>query len=808
SRVEADAKTEEICFNGFEDISVNLETLSQSMLIRPTAGIKVSFHLTQKDAEMSENAVSPTQLITDDGNRVNKIFYVRFEDANQCYTVRPLTVSLIHPVAMKNNFEICDVGNDGTENANLAQFSSAIAGNQPATITYYNSLADAQSGNNPLLTVSLSGTLQLYAKIQIQACVEIYPVTLNLVQTPTVTSVYEVEVPNVCDNNNDGREIYDLTQHQNQLYSNSQPVQFTYYTAYNSATQALSGQINNPKSYNASADNTVFVKVLFASGACFSVSTLKVKLKFLPSLVISDATLRKCDPQFNFNESFNLDEAVALMFDQTKNSVLLSDIKVTYYNTLQEANAGLSSAQISSVQKTFNALTTVFARFQSNLTGCYSVREINLRTYFPPKAINSVISGICDSNLNGKYDVNLLNYTSQMVDITDPENNFRFYINQADAQNNINEVPDPANFEIAVLPARIWVKVENLPGCNDTAFIDLQPGTKISLLQSGPFLIDPCDTGNDGKESIDLTQFETQIFPGGSFEYYPTLTDLNNGKNQIQNPNSFAYDASVITSGMVVKVTTPGFCPVGVIINVKLKATPMFAIEDHYFCPYNDSVDIKPNFTGLNLVAYEWKNPAGETVSVSPELLGVNVIGTYSLSVASANGCTFTTTFNVKHFEVPIITQLTPNGNAYTVTATGSKPILYSLDGKTWQTSNIFPNLPKGVFTFYVKFADESCIGLPKKGVMLDIPNAFTPDDDGINDTWKVDGLDVFDGEKSLLQVFDRQQTLVYQQQSADHFIWNGQFLSRQVPTTSYWYIITLPDGRVFTGWVLVKNRN
>ncbi|MGZ5197211.1 MAG: hypothetical protein ACXWVZ_04695, partial [Kaistella sp.] len=53
SRVEADAKTEEICFNGFEDISVNIETLSQSMLIRPTSGIKVSFHLTQKDAEMS-----------------------------------------------------------------------------------------------------------------------------------------------------------------------------------------------------------------------------------------------------------------------------------------------------------------------------------------------------------------------------------------------------------------------------------------------------------------------------------------------------------------------------------------------------------------------------------------------------------------------------------------------------------------------------------------------------------------------------------------------------------------------------------
>nr|WP_246566191.1 T9SS type B sorting domain-containing protein [Kaistella soli] len=91
---------------------------------------------------------------------------------------------------------------------------------------------------------------------------------------------------------------------------------------------------------------------------------------------------------------------------------------------------------------------------------------------------------------------------------------------------------------------------------------------------------------------------------------------------------------------------------------------------------------------------------------------------------------------------------------------------------------------------------------------MLDIPNAFTPNADGINDTWEVDGLDVFDGEKSKIQVFNRQQTLVFEQLSSDKFIWNGKWLSRPVPTATYWYIITLPDGRVFNGWVVVKNRN
>ncbi|MFY7814752.1 MAG: hypothetical protein ACOVRK_06100 [Chryseobacterium taeanense] len=30
----------------------------------------------------------------------------------------------------------------------------------------------------------------------------------------------------------------------------------------------------------------------------------------------------------------------------------------------------------------------------------------------------------------------------------------------------------------------------------------------------------------------------------------------------------------------------------------------------------------------------------------------------------------------------------------------------------------------------------------------------------------------------------------------------------RAIPTSSYWYVITLPDGRTFTGWILVKNNS
>lgn len=809
TNVPATAKSISICFNGTDDVPVDLVALSQTMYNSTAPGITVTFYNNQNDAEFPQNAISPSQVITGDGYQVYKTFYVRFENADHCYTVRHLTISLIHPVAMKTDFGVCDTGNNGSKSVNLTDYSWQIAGSQTATISYFLSNANAVSGANPQTNILLSGTQTYYAKVQVQNCVEIYPMTIKLVVAPNVTFNNNFTANGICDNNNDGQEPFNITQYESDIYSDTSSVIFTYYKNYDPSSQSFYNPIYNPQSYLAFAENTVYVKVQFTATGCFSIVALNLKINFLPTIILSEATLRRCDPSFDFNESFNLNEATSTMFDQSQNTVQLSDIVITYYKTLNEANAGLVSSQIPSSQTTDNALTTIYARFESTATGCFSVQAIHLKTYFPPKAINSVISGICDSNLNGKYEVNLLNYTSQMVDFFDPENHFKFYLNETDAQNSQNEITNPSNFEIATLPARIWVKVENIPGCNDRAFIDLQAGIKVAMSNSGPFILESCDAGNDGSEVVDITQFETQMLAGGTFTYYPSLADLHNNTNAITNPSNFPYNTGPGGNLIYVKVASFGFCPEMATIIVQFKVAPSFSIPDHYFCPYDgDSVDIKPDFSGLNLVSYEWKNAAGAVVSTDPELLGVNVAGTYSITVTAANDCTFTTTFEVKNYEVPIITQLVPNDNSFTVIATGSKPILYSIDGINWQTSNVFVNLPKGITTFYVKFENEECRGLPKKGVVLDIPNVFTPNEDGINDHWIIKGLEVFEGQQSSIQVFDRQQIMVFEQKSADQFVWNGKWLGRPVPTTTYWYVITLPDGRLYKGWVVVKNRN
>jgi gliding motility-associated-like protein len=807
TKILANEKNEYICFNGTDDISINLSTLSNGMLISPATVPVTEFYNSSAAANLGTGSISPNQTITTDGNFVTQTYFVRFEISDQCFTVRPITVNLVHPVIVQSSFAICDFNNDNSENIQLSQYSSAIVGSQNASVIFYPTLADATNGTNQITNLTVTGTQQIFVKINSYNCQQIYPVNLSLTSTPVVNSPVNIILNNICDNNNDGSEIYDLTQAQPQITSAAN-VSFTYYVNYDLATHTFSNEIINPTQFVVTAGNaTVFVKVKLNNGECFSAAQINIQMTFLPPVVLNSANLNTCDEDFNLSETFQLNDAIPQLFISSQNTQPLSDMTISYYNTQADANAGNPANQIGTSITTSISSIQVWARFQSQTTGCYSVAPIQLNTYFPPKAINSTIT-VCDENLDGSYEVNLLNFTNLMVDIPNPANSFAFYLTQQNAQNGTNPIANPSNYSANPFPAQIWVKVQNIPGCDDIATISFVFGNKVTLQNNGPFQLETCDTGNDGIEIVNLTQFQSQIYTGTNvtFTYYPTLADLNAGTNAISTPGNFSYNQASGSNIVYVKVSVPGFCPGGVEIHLTLKQTPIFDIPTQYFCP-EGSLDYTVHIEGYTIVSYVWTNPSGQVISTTDTITGITTVGTYTLTVTASNGCSYTETFEIKHFEVPVIEQIEINGTTATVHATGSKPILYSIDGMTWQASNIFYNLQTGIITFYIKYADSKCI-VKQQSVILDIKNAITPNGDGLNDHWIVKNLQVFGDKMSTVKIFDRYQMLIFEQTSNKQFFWDGTIKGRPVPTSSYWYVITLPDGRTFTGWILVKNNN
>ncbi|MEM1003066.1 MAG: T9SS type B sorting domain-containing protein, partial [Bacteroidota bacterium] len=77
-----------------------------------------------------------------------------------------------------------------------------------------------------------------------------------------------------------------------------------------------------------------------------------------------------------------------------------------------------------------------------------------------------------------------------------------------------------------------------------------------------------------------------------------------------------------------------------------------------------------------------------------------------------------------------------------------------------------------------------------------DPPKFFTPNGDGNNDTWIIeDRLNLIDNVK----IFDRYGKLLAIINTS-FFSWDGIYNGNILPSSDYWYVVELKDGRSLTG--------
>ncbi|MEO8146092.1 MAG: T9SS type A sorting domain-containing protein [Bacteroidia bacterium] len=143
-------------------------------------------------------------------------------------------------------------------------------------------------------------------------------------------------------------------------------------------------------------------------------------------------------------------------------------------------------------------------------------------------------------------------------------------------------------------------------------------------------------------------------------------------------------------------------------------------------CNLNDGIITSTGLGGTAPLQYSIN---GTTFQASNIFSGL-AIGTYTVTVKDVNGCTSSASIGVSS-----VTGLTlavgtissnctiSNGGSITATATGNNPPLqYSINGTTYQASNVFTGLSAGNYTVYVKDA-LGCI-LSKSAT---ISSAFAP---------------------------------------------------------------------------------
>ena len=80
------------------------------------------------------------------------------------------------------------------------------------------------------------------------------------------------------------------------------------------------------------------------------------------------------------------------------------------------------------------------------------------------------------------------------------------------------------------------------------------------------------------------------------------------------------------------------------------------------------------------------------------------------------------------------------------------------------------------------------------------VPNAFSPNKDGINDTWRIDAIEAY--PDADIRVFNRYGQVVFTTKSNSKF-WDGTYNNAELPIGTYYYVIDLKYGLPpLKGWV------
>jgi gliding motility-associated-like protein len=78
----------------------------------------------------------------------------------------------------------------------------------------------------------------------------------------------------------------------------------------------------------------------------------------------------------------------------------------------------------------------------------------------------------------------------------------------------------------------------------------------------------------------------------------------------------------------------------------------------------------------------------------------------------------------------------------------------------------------------------------------------FSPNGDGQNDTWKVEGIESV--SDCTMKVFDDRGTTLLDRKGFDTMGWDGTINGKALPDGVYFYILTCPNVRPVKGSVLI----
>jgi gliding motility-associated-like protein len=308
----------------------------------------------------------------------------------------------------------------------------------------------------------------------------------------------------------------------------------------------------------------------------------------------------------------------------------------------------------------------------------------------------------------------------------------------------------------------------------------------------------PCEgnaTNFTDQSQINIATWEWVFGDGNiSNQQHPTHTYLTAG----------SYNVQLI-------VTNENGCADTVVQVIEVNPNP--AVD--FGTPQQGCLPVDAQFSGISsatIVSWSWDLGNGTTSTNQNTNLTYNNVGSYdvSLTVTDNNGCANTLSQNnyINVYPNPVA-----NFNSTPDDVDEYDPTIYFTDlsqnnitiwnwnfgdGNTSTTQNS-SNTYDGAGVYLVSLYVENTYGCSsqiEKEVAIKpvfsfyVPNAFTPDSDGDNDTFKGKGVNI---DEYNMMIFDRWGEMLYETENLEEG-WDGVYQGKLVPNNVYVYKIKLKD--------------
>ncbi len=559
----------------------NLNDINNDVL-QGLTNISVTFYELFDDALTGENPIANPSNYNNISINEQEL-YIRVQDNDTgCATVVPFEIhsNLLLTGTEIRDFTQCDLENDGVENFSFGNIADVIINNLPdVSVTFYLTEEERDNGTNPLdTTIPFTPTENpqtIFIALNSPTCTEFESIKLVIEPIIEFDSVGTVDY---CDTDQDGFTSIELSSF-DALITNGQ----TGFTVFYFATEEDASNNTNqlPNFYtNTSNPQTLYTRIRFNQTGCADINEFNVNILPAP-ITNTPADIIICDDDFDGISVVNLNNTINELVIST------NERSISFHSNLQDAESNSNS--IANPENFQSNSTTVFARIENSITGCFSTEPIRIIINTLPQFTTISNYKICEDNSDGFGD---FFFNSKDNEILNGQSGKRvlYFINQNDADNRTNIIDKTIAYQNTSNPQTIFVRVENLTDidCFGTSNFTIEVGTNPQFNEPTDWFV--CDDAtNDGSENFDLNLKASEIAEGISdnlgitfhLNQFDALNNLNALNNQFSNTvNPQQVFARIDNGTICVSITT---FTINVIQAPQVnQAEPLVSCDDDY----------------------------------------------------------------------------------------------------------------------------------------------------------------------------------------------------------------------------------